>query len=120
MIMKKLKPVNEFIDHFAPVNIHQEETSKEISTITYNPLQGINTEEYSDSNLEQRDIYIKSKCNEAEAVILTLSKMLGGEIHTMQIKGLNLSVACILKTNKNLTSTECSHILSISRNLKIT
>lgn len=118
--MRKLKPDNQVLNHIAPLDSNPEEHSSEISTIIYNPLHGLDTAEYSDSSIEQRELYIKSRCHEAETVILTLSKMFEGEILSMEINGFSHSIACILRTHKNLTSKECSHILSISRNLQIT
>lgn len=100
--------------------MNQEDPSHEISTITYNPLFGFDDEEYNRASVEQRDMLIKSKCVEAEVVIATLSKMFEGEILTMDIAGMDRSVACVLKTRKSLTPKESGHILSLSRNLNIT
>ncbi len=91
-----------------------------VSTITYNPIHGINYEEFSDTSKEQKTIFLKSKCREAEIAIATLSQMFEGEILTMNIENLDFPVACILRTYKSLTAKEISHILSISRNLKVT
>jgi hypothetical protein len=121
MITKKLNPLSQFADGItSSVTVHHEEPlTKKMSTITFNPLYGLDSEEYSDASIEQRELYIKSKCREAETVILTLSKMFEGEISNMEIPALNLSVACILKTNNALSPKECGHILSISRHLNI-
>ncbi len=119
--MSKLKIDSPYLNHFSiPPEVNQEDPSQEISTITYNPLYGIDAEEYSDASMEQREILIKSKCREAEVVIATLSKMFDGEILTMEIEGLDRSVACVLQTRKTLTPKEAGHILSLSRNLRIT
>lgn len=118
---KTVKSLSQFSDAVAAsAGLGHEKTLTQMSTITYNPLYGLDSEEYSDSTIEQRELYIKSKCKEAEAVILTLSKMFEGDVSKMEIPGLNLSVACILKTRKGLSAKECGHILSISRHLHIT
>ena len=120
MITKKLNPLSQVADGItSSTALPREEPLTKMSTITYNPLYGIDSDEYSDASLKQREIYLKSKCREAETVILTLSKMFEGEISKMEIPDLNLSVACILKTVRPLSIKESGHILSISRHLNI-
>jgi hypothetical protein len=94
-------------------------TKNLVSTITFNPFYGLDSEEYSNASVDERERYLKSKCREAELVILTLSKMFSGEILNMEIKELNISVACILQVNAPLSDKEKGHILSISRHLII-
>ncbi|MEJ7779636.1 MAG: hypothetical protein WKF68_08595 [Daejeonella sp.] len=91
-----------------------------VSTITYNPIYGINYQEYSDTSSEQKTIFLKSKCREAEIVIATLKQMFDGDILNMNIESLDFPVACILRTHKSLTPKEINHILSISKNIQIT
>lgn len=121
VLMRKLKTDDPYLNHFtAPMAADYEEPPIVISTITYNPISAINPEEYSDASVKQKEIYIRSKCQEAEIVIATLSKMFEGEILNMEIEGIDFSIACILKTRKPLTSKEVNHILSLSKNLQIT
>lgn len=120
-VIRKLKSDNSYLSHFnTPMDADYEETPTVTSTITYNPISAINPEEYSDASDRQKEIYIRSKCQEAEIIIATLSKMFEGEILNMEIDGLDFSIACILKTNKPLNSKEISHILSLSKNIQIT
>ncbi|MGB4400868.1 MAG: hypothetical protein WBJ10_15960 [Daejeonella sp.] len=118
--MKKLKTDISYLNSFdTPMDSDYQISTAVVSTIIYNPIYGINYEEFGDANKEQRDIFLKSKCREAEIVIATLSQMFEGEISTMNIENSDFPVACILKTNKTLTENEINHILSISRNLQI-
>lgn len=91
-----------------------------MSTIIYNPIYGINYEELSDANEEERAIFLRSKCREAEIVISTLSQMFEGDISSMNIENSEFPVACVLKPRKSLTTNEINHILSISKNIQIT
>ncbi|MHB1177484.1 MAG: hypothetical protein ACYCZO_04045 [Daejeonella sp.] len=119
--MRKLKTDNSYLNSFnTPMDGDYEISTAVVSTITYNPIYGINYEEFSDTNLEQKTIFLKSKCREAEIVIATLSQMFEGEILNMNIENFDFPVACILRTYKSLTTKEINHILSISRNLQIT
>lgn len=118
--MHTMKPVNKFeVDLNSLVSSGHTEPKLLTTTVTYNPLIGVYSEEYSDSSMEQREIYLRNKCKEAEVVILTLSKMFEGEILELEIPEINLSVACILKTRKKLSSKEIGHIMSISPSLQI-
>jgi len=120
LTMRKLKTDDSYLGHFnTPMDADYEETPTVTSTITYNPISAITTEEYAEASLRQKEIYLRSKCQEAESIIATLSKMIEGEILNMEIEGLDFSIACILKTNKPLSSKEISHILSLSKNLHI-
>jgi len=114
-----MKPITFETDVNSLVEERQEKSLKVGSTITFNPLLGVASEDYTDSSIEQREVYLKSKCNEAEIIVLTLSKMFEGDILEMEIPELNLSVACILRTHKKLSSKECGHIMSISQHLEI-
>jgi hypothetical protein len=118
--MRKLKTDHSYLGHFnTPMDTDYKETHTVISTITYNPISAINSEEYAEASLRQKEIYLRSKCQEAEIIITALSKMFEGDILNMEIEGLDFSIACILKTNKPLSSKEISHILSLSKNLHI-
>lgn len=121
LVMKKLKTDISFLNSFdTPMDSDYEISTPVVSTIIYNPIYGINYEEFGDTNEREREIFLRSKCREAEIVIATLSQMFEGEISTMNIENTNFPVACILKTRKSLTPNEINHILSISRNLQIT
>ena len=121
LVMKKLKTDTSYLSSFdTPMDSDYQISTAVVSTIIYNPIYGINYEEFGDTNKEQRDVFLKSKCREAEIVIATLSQMFEGEISTMNIENSDFPVACILKTHKTLTANEINHILSISRNLQIT
>lgn len=118
--MHTIKSVNQFaISLDALVASGHEEPIQLMSTIVFNPLMGVSSEEYSDSSIEQRTLYLKNKCKEAEVVILTLSKMFPGEILNLDIPELNLMVPCILRTEKALSSKECGHVKAISPHLQI-
>ena len=91
-----------------------------MSTITYNPLYAVFSEEYSDASYDQREKIIRSQCREGEVVIMTLNKMFAGNILEMEIPELHLSVPCILQTFNELTPDEKSYISSISPYLQIT
>ena len=118
--MHTMKPVEELATELdALVASGLEKPLGLMSTITFNPFHGVHSEEYSDSSVEQRAIYLRNKCKEAEIVILTLSKMFEGEIVAIPVPELNLSVGCILRTHKRLTPKECGHIKAISRHLEI-
>ena len=121
VIMRKLKTDNSYLGQF---NISKdadcEQTPTVTSIITYNPISAINPEEYAEASNSQKEIYFRSKCQEAEIIIATLSKMFEGEILNMEIEGLDFKIACILKTRKPLSSVEINHILSLSKNIQIT
>lgn len=120
MVMKKLKDDVSFSNAFkTPLEGDFQITAAVVSTIIYNPIYGINYDEFSDTNEQQRAIFLKSKCREAEIVIATLSQMFGGSISTMNIENSDIPVACVLKTDKSLSTNEISHILSISKNIQI-
>ena len=119
--MKKLKTEVSLLNSFSsPMNGDCEIITAAVSTIIYNPIYGINYEEFSDANEEERAIFLRSKCREAEIVIATLSQMFEGEISSMNIENSEFPVACVLKSRKILTANEINHILSISKNIKIT
>ncbi|MBC7759414.1 MAG: hypothetical protein H7069_11185 [Phormidesmis sp. FL-bin-119] len=81
--MKKLKTEVSVLNSFSsPMNGDCEIITAAVSTIIYNPIYGINYEEFSDANEEERAIFLRSKCREAEIVIATLSQMFEGEIST--------------------------------------
>jgi hypothetical protein len=90
-----------------------------LQLVLYNPLHGLNTEEYKEASHKQKELYVKSACREAEKVIFTLHKMFPGDISNLIIQELNLSVRCILKIHRNLTSNEYHNIRSISRYIEI-
>lgn len=117
--MHTMKSDNQYLPDLKGVVTTEKKQPAVMSTIIFNPIRNVDTEEYSDASIEQRAIYIKNKCNEARITILTLSKMFEGEIFELEIPELNLSVPCILKTNKKLTDKECSHIMSVSPHLEI-
>ena len=117
--MKKLKTEVSVLNSFSsPMNGDCEIITSAVSTIIYNPIYGINYEEFSDANEEERAIFLRSKCREAEIVIATLSQMFEGEISSMNIENSEFPVACVLKSRKILTASEINHILSISKNIK--
>jgi hypothetical protein len=121
MIMKKLKIDISYLNSFdTPLSGNFEANTTVVSTIIYNPIYGINYEELSDASSEEKAIFLKSKCREAEIVIATLSRMFEGEISTMYIENSEFPVACVLKPYKSLSSKEINHILSISKNIQIT
>lgn len=118
--MHTMKSATQFaISLDALVSSGVEEPVKLMSAIIFNPFMIVNSEDYSDASIEQRVIYLKNKCKEAEAVITTLSKMFEGEIISMDIPELKLVVPCILKTSRKLSEKECGHIRAISPHLQI-
>jgi hypothetical protein len=117
--MHTMKSDNQYVPDLKGLAATERKEPAVMSTIIFNPIQNVDTEEYSDASIEQRAIYIKNKCNEARITILTLSKMFEGEISELEIPALNLSVPCILKIHKKLTPKECSHIMSVSPHLEI-
>ncbi len=120
MVMKKLKSDVSYSNAFnTPMEGDFEITTTVVSTIIYNPIYGINYDEFSDTNEQERAIFLKSKCREAEIVIATLSQMFEGKISTMNIENSEFPVACVLKTDKSLSPNEINHILSISKNIQV-
>ena len=117
--MKKLKTEVSYLNSFNTPMERDCEITTAVSTIIYNPIYGINYDEFSDTNDQERATFLKSKCREAEIVIATLSQMFAGEISTMNIENSEFPVACVLKTHKSLTANEINHILSISKNIQI-
>ena len=118
--MKKLKTEISYSNSYStPLEGDREITTEVVSTIIYNPIFGINYDEFSDTNDQERALFLKSKCREAEIVIATLSQMFEGKISTMNIEDSDFPVACVLKTSKALTTNEINHILSISKNIQI-
>jgi hypothetical protein len=87
--------------------------------VLYNPLHGLNSEDYKEASNKQKQLYIKSACREAEKVISALHQMFPGDITNLIIHELNLSVRCILKIHRSLTSSEYRNIRSISRYIEI-
>lgn len=120
IVMKKLKTDVSYLNSFNTPMEGDCEITTAVSTIIYNPIYGINYDEFSDTNDQERAIFLKSKCREAEIVIATLSQMFEGNISTMNIEHSEFPVACVLKTHRSLTPNEINHILSISKNIQIT
>lgn len=120
MVMKKLKGDVSYLDAFnTPMEGDYELTTAVVSTIIYDPIYGINYGEFSDASEQERAIFLKSKCREAEIVIATLSQMFKGEISTMNIENSEFPIACVLKTDKSLSTNEINHILSISKSIQV-
>ena len=119
--MKLIDFVKRFTKNSSMVidTVAEEPAVQVLKVIKYNPLHSLDTEDYRNATNEQREAFVRSHCKEAETVILTLNKKFPGEISSMYIDELDLSVACILTTHTPLTLKERDHIQSVSRYIKV-